>query len=54
MMVADLGEEAASLAVTACEDPAGRFARLRQISEDQAILAAAGEAVVRNRRASAE
>lgn len=54
MLVADLGEEAASLAVTACEDPAGRFARLRQISEDQAMLAAAGEAVVRNRWASAE
>jgi hypothetical protein len=54
MLVSDLGEEAASLAVTACEDPAGRFARLRQISEDQAILAAAGEAVVRNRRVSAE
>lgn len=54
MLVADLGEEAASLAVTACEDPAERFARLRQISEDQAIIAAAGEAVLRNRRPSPE
>jgi hypothetical protein len=50
MLVADLGEEAASLAVTEPEDVAERFARLRQISEDQATIAAAGEAVLRNRR----
>ncbi len=54
MLVADLGEEAASLAVMAPVDLAERFARLRQLGEDQAVIAAAGEAVLRNRRPLAE
>ncbi|MCZ8086851.1 MAG: hypothetical protein O9257_05910 [Brevundimonas sp.] len=54
MLVADLGEEAASLAVTAPVDLTQRFARLRQLGEDQAVIAAAGKAVLRNRRPPAE
>jgi len=54
MLVADLGEEAASRAVTAPVDLAQSFARLRQLGEDQAVIAAAGEAVLRNRRPPAK
>lgn len=49
MLVSDLGIAAATLAESAPDDVASRFARLRQLGEDQAIIAAAGEAVLRNR-----
>lgn len=55
MLVADLGEEAASSAVAAPnDDPGGQLLRLEQLGRDLAILAAAGQAVLRNRAPTAE
>jgi len=49
MLIGDLGVEAETIAVSAPADLRERFARLRQLGQDQATLAAAGEAVLRNR-----
>lgn len=49
MLISDLGLEADTLAVSAPADAAERFARLRQLGLDQAAIAAAGEAILRNR-----
>jgi hypothetical protein len=55
MLVADLGEEAASSAVAAPDsDLAGQLLHLEQLGQDLAILAAAGQAVLRNRAPTAE
>lgn len=47
-LVADLGEAAASLAVLAPDDCPARLERLRQLGRDQAVLAEAAQAVLRN------
>lgn len=49
MLIGDLGVEAETIAVSAAADLQERVARLRQLGQDQATLAAAGEAVLRNR-----
>lgn len=49
MLIGDLGVEAETIAVSAPVHLQERFARLRQLGLDQATLAAAGEAVLRNR-----
>lgn len=49
MLIADLGEAAASLAVLAPGDDVARLERLRQLGSDQAVLAEAAQAVLRNR-----
>jgi hypothetical protein len=54
MLIADLGEAAASLAVLAPGDCLGRLERLRQLGRDQAVLAEAAQAVLRDRTELAE
>ena len=49
MLIADLGEAAASLAVLAPDNCLERLERLRQLGRDQAVLAEAAQAVLRNR-----
>jgi len=49
MAIGDLGVEAEVVAASAPVDLPARFARLRQLGLDQAALAAAGEAILRNR-----
>ena len=54
MLIADLGEAAASLAVLAPENCAARLERLSQLGRDQTVLAEAAQAVLRNRTELAE
>lgn len=49
MLIADLGEAAASLAALAPDNCLERLERLRQLGRDQAVLAEAAQAVLRNR-----
>lgn len=52
MLIGDLGVEAEVVAVSAPTELPGRLRRLRQLGLDQAVLAAAGEAILRNRALS--
>lgn len=49
MLIGDLGVEAEVVAVSVPMDLPGRFAHPRQLGLDQAAIAAAGEAILRNR-----